>query len=143
MLVPDRGFSCPTNLSHYGLRVRIILHNLCQSSRANLWDPRGFGFRLVSRLGYACLAAWLARPEANSGGVSLEWMQEAGPTKFLVGSEHGIILSCTKRPKKQAGEPWRTTGQHFAHLASVLGACFVKPKVASNCTVVAYCAKLM
>lgn len=29
-------------------------------------------------------------------------MQEAGPTKFLVGSEHGIILSCTKRPKKQA-----------------------------------------
>ena len=37
------------------------------------------------------------------GGVSLEWMQEAGPTKFLVGSEHGIILSCTKRPKKQVG----------------------------------------
>ena len=35
------------------------------------------------------------------GGTSLEWMQEAGPTKFLVGSEHGIILSCTKRPKKQ------------------------------------------
>ncbi|CAE8709077.1 unnamed protein product [Polarella glacialis] len=34
------------------------------------------------------------------GGVSLEWMQEAGPTKFLVGSEHGITLACTKRPKK-------------------------------------------
>lgn len=34
------------------------------------------------------------------GGVSLEWMQEAGPTKYLVGTEHGIILSCNKRPKK-------------------------------------------
>lgn len=34
------------------------------------------------------------------GGVSLEWMQEAGPTKYLVGTEHGIILSCNKKPKK-------------------------------------------
>jgi len=34
------------------------------------------------------------------GGVSLEWMQEAGPTKFLVGTEHGMILSCQKKPKK-------------------------------------------
>lgn len=34
------------------------------------------------------------------GGVSLEWMQEAGPSKFLVGTEHGLILSCTKKPKK-------------------------------------------
>lgn len=34
------------------------------------------------------------------GGVSLEWMQEAGPTKYLVGTETGITLSCTKKPKK-------------------------------------------
>jgi dynein intermediate chain 2 len=34
------------------------------------------------------------------GGVSLEWMQEAGPTKYLIGTEHGIILSCSKKPKK-------------------------------------------
>mmetsp|Transcript_88772 Transcript_88772/g.250040 ORF Transcript_88772/g.250040 Transcript_88772/m.250040 type:complete len:571 (-) Transcript_88772:220-1932(-) len=34
------------------------------------------------------------------GGVSLEWMQEAGPTKYLIGTEHGIILSCMKKPKK-------------------------------------------
>jgi len=34
------------------------------------------------------------------GGVSLEWMQEAGPTKYLVGTEHGTILSCNKKPKK-------------------------------------------
>jgi len=35
------------------------------------------------------------------GGVSLEWMQEAGPSKYLVGTEHGMIISCNKRPKKQ------------------------------------------
>lgn len=34
------------------------------------------------------------------GGVSLEWMQEAGPTKFLTGTEHGVILLSNKRPKK-------------------------------------------
>jgi len=34
------------------------------------------------------------------GGVSLEWLQEAGPTKYLVGTEHGIILACNRRPKK-------------------------------------------
>ena len=34
------------------------------------------------------------------GGVSLEWMQEAGPTKFLVGTELGMTLSCQAKPKK-------------------------------------------
>ena len=36
------------------------------------------------------------------GGVCLEWMQEAGPTKYLIGTEHGIILSANKKPKKLA-----------------------------------------
>merc|ERR1719277_1459914 len=34
------------------------------------------------------------------GGVSLEWMMEAGPSKYLIGTEHGVILSCSKKPKK-------------------------------------------
>lgn len=34
------------------------------------------------------------------GGVSLEWMQEAGPTKYLAGTETGVVLACTKKPKK-------------------------------------------
>lgn len=38
--------------------------------------------------------------EKTLGGCSLEWMQEAGPTKFLVGTEHGITLSCSRKPKK-------------------------------------------
>jgi len=42
-----------------------------------------------------------SKEEAKTvGGVSLEWMQEAGPTKYLVGTEHGIVLSCNKKPKK-------------------------------------------
>merc|ERR1712137_1541520 len=60
------------------------------------------------------------------GGVSLEWMQEAGPTKFLVGSEHGIILSCTKRPKKQVeigtwfgAEDRGGYGKHFGPVYAV------------------------
>jgi len=38
--------------------------------------------------------------EKTLGGCSLEWMQEAGPTKFLVGTEHGITLACSRKPKK-------------------------------------------
>jgi dynein intermediate chain 2 len=38
--------------------------------------------------------------ENTLGGCSLEWMQDAGPTKFLVGTEHGITLSCSRKPKK-------------------------------------------
>lgn len=34
------------------------------------------------------------------GAVSLEWMQEAGPTKYLVGTEMGMTLSCQNKPKK-------------------------------------------
>merc|ERR1712151_797897 len=60
------------------------------------------------------------------GGVSLEWMQEAGPTKFLVGSEHGIILAATRKPKKAAEVgTWFGSvakngyGQHFGPVYSV------------------------
>lgn len=60
------------------------------------------------------------------GGVSLEWMQEAGPSKFLVGTEHGIILSCTKKPKKAVEvsswfgqEEKGGYGRHFGPVYSV------------------------
>merc|ERR1719410_1929980 len=60
------------------------------------------------------------------GGVSLEWMQEAGPTKFLVGTEHGLILSCSKKPKKDVeiagwfGQPEKGGfGSHFGPVYAV------------------------
>jgi len=33
-------------------------------------------------------------------GTAIEWQQEAGPTKFLIGTEEGVVLSLNKRPKK-------------------------------------------
>ena len=33
------------------------------------------------------------------GGVSLEYDAAAGPTKFLVGSEHGSVLLCNRKVK--------------------------------------------
>merc|ERR1712232_400320 len=60
------------------------------------------------------------------GGVSLEWMQEAGPTKYLIGTEHGVILSCSKKPKKacEVGswfglEERGGYGKHFGPVYSV------------------------
>lgn len=34
------------------------------------------------------------------GGCSLEWTQEAGPTKYLAGTEQGCVLVLNKKPKK-------------------------------------------
>lgn len=34
------------------------------------------------------------------GGTCLEWHQEAGPTKYLIGTEEGTSLSLTRKPKK-------------------------------------------
>jgi len=60
------------------------------------------------------------------GGVSLEWMQEAGPTKYLVGTEHGMILSCSRKPKKACeigawfgSEERGGYGRHFGPVYSV------------------------
>jgi len=60
------------------------------------------------------------------GGVALEWMQEAGPTKFLIGTEHGMILSCSKKPKKACevgswfgSEERGGYGKHFGPVYSV------------------------
>ena len=38
--------------------------------------------------------------ERQYGGCCIEWQQEAGPTKYLVGTEEGVALSLTKKPKK-------------------------------------------
>ena len=35
------------------------------------------------------------------GGSSLEYNTEAGPTKFLVGTEQGVVLAINLRNKKQ------------------------------------------
>ncbi|KAF4676915.1 Dynein intermediate chain 2, axonemal, partial [Perkinsus chesapeaki] len=34
------------------------------------------------------------------GGCCLEWQQEAGPTKYLVGTEQGACMALNKKPKK-------------------------------------------
>jgi len=64
--------------------------------------------------------------EKTLGGCSLEWMQEAGPTKFLVGTEHGITLSCSRKPKKACeigtwfgAESRGGYGAHFGPVTSV------------------------
>merc|ERR1740127_200165 len=36
----------------------------------------------------------------SMGGTSIEWTQEAGPTKYLVGTEQGVVLALNKKPKK-------------------------------------------
>jgi len=56
------------------------------------------------------------------GAVSVEWMQEAGPSKFLVGCENGIVVSCQNKPKKPLEtSSWfgREQGRHFGPVYGV------------------------
>eukprot|EP00405_Crypthecodinium_cohnii_P007871 CAMPEP_0206422722 /NCGR_PEP_ID=MMETSP0324_2-20121206/2258_1 /ASSEMBLY_ACC=CAM_ASM_000836 /TAXON_ID=2866 /ORGANISM="Crypthecodinium cohnii, Strain Seligo" /LENGTH=569 /DNA_ID=CAMNT_0053887153 /DNA_START=328 /DNA_END=2037 /DNA_ORIENTATION=- len=90
--------------------------------RLLFWDTRN-----LSQTTDECVLTDGAKDEPKTlGGVSLEWMQEAGPTKFLVGSEHGIILSVTRRPKKEPEiNSWFGTeerggyGRHFGPVYAV------------------------
>jgi dynein intermediate chain 2 len=71
--------------------------SVASDGRLLFWDVR----KLDNFTDECVLTDGGPKEEAKTlGGVSLEWMQEAGPTKYLVGTEHGTILSCNKKPKK-------------------------------------------
>mmetsp|Transcript_1257 Transcript_1257/g.2798 ORF Transcript_1257/g.2798 Transcript_1257/m.2798 type:complete len:574 (-) Transcript_1257:687-2408(-) len=72
-----------------------------------------------------CLLTDGAKNAKTLGAVSLEWMQEAGPTKYLVGTEMGMILSCQNKPKKPCEvTAWfgnEEKGGHGRHFGPVYG----------------------
>jgi dynein intermediate chain 2 len=71
--------------------------SVSSDGRLLFWDVR----KMSETTDECVLTDGGAKEDAKTlGGVSLEWMQEAGPTKYLVGTEHGVILSCNKKPKK-------------------------------------------
>jgi dynein intermediate chain 2, axonemal len=96
--------------------------SVSSDGRLLFWDVRK-----MSEVTDECVLTDGGKDEPKTiGGVALEWMQEAGPTKFLVGSEHGITLSCTKRPKKAVevgtwfgSEDRGGYGRHFGPVYSV------------------------
>eukprot|EP00746_Dinoflagellata_sp_MGD_P124570 gnl/MRDRNA2_/MRDRNA2_59169_c0_seq1.p1 gnl/MRDRNA2_/MRDRNA2_59169_c0~~gnl/MRDRNA2_/MRDRNA2_59169_c0_seq1.p1 ORF type:complete len:574 (-),score=112.18 gnl/MRDRNA2_/MRDRNA2_59169_c0_seq1:23-1744(-) len=106
------------------------------------WDVRDMAEPIDS-----CILTDGAKDDPKTlGGVSLEWMQEAGPTKYLIGTEHGIILSASKKPKKAVevgtwfGQEER--GGHGRHFGPVY-ACKRNPfHVKFFLTVGDWCAKL-
>mmetsp|Transcript_45161 Transcript_45161/g.144663 ORF Transcript_45161/g.144663 Transcript_45161/m.144663 type:complete len:571 (-) Transcript_45161:80-1792(-) len=96
--------------------------SVSSDGRLLFWDVR----KLTETTDECVLTDGCKDEPKTLGGVSLEWMQEAGPTKFLVGSEHGIILSVTRRPKKEPEiNAWFGTedrggyGRHFGPVYSV------------------------
>ncbi|GBG59136.1 hypothetical protein CBR_g32153 [Chara braunii] len=70
------------------------------------WDTRRLGEPLES----------LVLMERNSsivlGGVSMEYEAVAGPTKFMVGTEQGIIVSCNRKGKTPAD---RIGNSYYGH----------------------------
>merc|ERR1719478_2127373 len=106
------------------------------------WDVRDLAQPIDS-----CILTDGAKDDPKTlGGVSLEWMQEAGPTKYLVGTEHGIILSASRKPKKPVEvSTWfgqEERGGHGRHFGPVYS-CKRNPfHVKFFLTVGDWCAKL-
>jgi len=95
--------------------------SVSSDGRLLFWDVRKLNETVDE-----CVLVDGAANSKTQGGVSLEWMQEAGPTKFLVGTEHGLILSCSKKPKKEVeisgffGQPEKGGfGRHFGPVYAV------------------------
>ena len=73
------------------------------------WDTRNLIQSLAS---YKCAA----------GGTCIEWQQEAGPTKYLVGTESGFGQCLTKKPGKpieSTMEYGRSGGRHCGPIYSI------------------------
>lgn len=72
--------------------------SVSSDGRLLFWDVRK-----LSEVTDECILLDGAKENQKTlGGVSLEWAQEAGPSKYLVGTEHGIILTCNRKPRKAA-----------------------------------------
>lgn len=96
--------------------------SVSSDGRLLFWDVRN----LQNHVDGVTLIDGAKEDPKTLGGVSLEWMMEAGPTKFLVGTEHGIVISCNKRPKKSvevggwfASEDRGGYGRHFGPVYAV------------------------
>lgn len=106
------------------------------------WDCRSLKepleeCRLVQPLqATAAAAAGASAPQAVQGGtgaeeaaggqllgaISLAWSLEAGPTKFLLGTEQGVVLSLKTRPKKPPEISQRfgcEGGRHYGPVCAV------------------------
>jgi len=95
--------------------------SVSSDGRLLFWDVRK-----MTEIMDECILTDGGKDPKTLGGVSLEWMQEAGPTKFLVGTEHGMVLSCSKKPKKDVeisgwfgSEERGGYGRHFGPVYSV------------------------
>lgn len=50
------------------------------------------------------------------GGSSMEYNQEAGPTKYLVGTEQGIVLQVRAYVKPETGPKWIGVEAHKPYM---------------------------
>jgi len=107
-----------------------------------VWGQSKVGAECVSVSSYGRMLVWYVRKlnefvdecyltdgskvsEKILGGVSMEWISEQ-PHKYLVGTEHGIILAIIRKPKKSVevnawfgAEERGGAGRHFGPVYSV------------------------
>eukprot|EP01066_Platyproteum_vivax_P017035 Platyproteum_vivax@DN7285_c0_g1_i1.p1 len=84
------------------------------------YNPAGAGLGGTSRA--VAPGARAANTGPALGGVSLEWSHEAGPSKFLIGTEQGMVVALNKKPKRPvdiSGWFGYTEGRHFGPVYSV------------------------
>ncbi|EGR31420.1 intermediate chain 2, putative [Ichthyophthirius multifiliis] len=87
--------------------------------RVMWWDTRKFDAGPVEKLN---IVEGTGENEEIIGGTALEYNVEAGPSKFLIGTESGSILTANKKPKKAVEISHRyglEQGRHLGPIYSV------------------------
>lgn len=83
------------------------------------WDTR----RLGEPIDEAFLTPSPAKDASLYGGSAMEFSMEAGPTKFLVGTEQGVVLNLNTRNKKKGStgiQEYDTgVGRHHGPIVSI------------------------
>eukprot|EP00070_Physeter_catodon_P038348 XP_028345242.1 dynein, 70 kDa intermediate chain, flagellar outer arm-like [Physeter catodon] len=94
----------PTETSHYDPVYDIMwlqsktnneLISVSTDGRVLWWDTRNLKAPVED-----CVLCEGTNTAEVVGGLSLEWSVDAGPTKYLVGTEQGVTVTLKKRPKK-------------------------------------------
>ena len=90
--------------------------------RALWWDTRKLSDGPVETLYITDQSYGEQRNEYTVGATVLEYNVEAGPTKFLIGTEQGSIMVANKKPKKNVEISTRyglEAGRHLGPVCSI------------------------
>ena len=117
--IPDTNINIPMNFpTRTKIHAKISTGTECFSTSTDgqvlWWDIRKMGEPTESLL----LCPNVKKDPRPQGGVSLEY-EPTMPTKFMVGTEQGSVLSCNRKAKSPSEKIVCSFSQHYGPVYAV------------------------